>query len=181
MSISVSRITILGSFLLAAAIYLTMVLFTLPQIAQFANGAMAFDMRPSGYSVQEAKHFLISLGQEGRQFYLSQQLLLDVFYPALLGVFLFGSLNKLASLASGTWRMVLIGAAIISILAIGLDYAENISIAMMLLSADVQAGLVQTASFFTIAKSVITTAVFVVLLIGAINQVLAVRLREPRL
>jgi hypothetical protein len=67
-------------------VYLVIVLWSLPRIAAEAGGIVPFDMRPAGYSLDDAKGFLTALSDSGRAFYLGTQHLLDLAYPALLGV-----------------------------------------------------------------------------------------------
>ena len=75
------------SFIFATGVYLSMVFWSLPFIAGQAGGLAPFDMRPTGYSVTEARAFTQALTEEGRAFYLDVQHKLDFAYPALLGTF----------------------------------------------------------------------------------------------
>ncbi|PCI40143.1 MAG: hypothetical protein COB46_07345 [Rhodospirillaceae bacterium] len=66
--------------------YLTMVLWSLPLVSDMAGGGVPFDMRPSGYSFEEAQVFLMAMSNKGRDFYLNTQHLLDFFYPTLFAI-----------------------------------------------------------------------------------------------
>ena len=63
-----------------------MVLWSLPLISEMAGGGIPFDMRPGGYSFDDALVFLREITDAGRHFYLSTQHLLDMFYPTLLAI-----------------------------------------------------------------------------------------------
>ncbi len=75
-------------FAVMLGVYLVMVLWSLPLLMADAGGLPAFDLRPAGYSHDEAQAFLAALSPEGRAFYLDVQQWLDTAYPALLGVVL---------------------------------------------------------------------------------------------
>jgi hypothetical protein len=45
-----------------------------------------FDIRPLGYSYEEARSFLAATGEQGRAYYLSRQLILDTVYPPFYAV-----------------------------------------------------------------------------------------------
>jgi hypothetical protein len=47
---------------------------------------MVFDMMPDGYDVSSAAQLLEALGDEGRRFFLSQQILRDTAYPLFFAV-----------------------------------------------------------------------------------------------
>jgi len=51
-----------------------------------AEGAAPFDIRPLGYSYEEARSFLAATGEQGRAYYLSRQLILDTVYPPFYAV-----------------------------------------------------------------------------------------------
>ena len=99
----------LGFWLLFAvtlAVYATMLVWTLPAITAAAGGLAPFDMRPSGYSFDEAKAFLTALSPDGKALYLDAQHKLDAAYPALLAATLFFAIAALAPKSWGNWRWV---------------------------------------------------------------------------
>lgn len=115
----------------ATAVYLTMVFGTLPAL-QAQAGMMPFDLRPAGYSTDTALALLRALGAEGRFEYLTRQLPLDTFYPALMALTL-ASLFRLAGRQDAPSWPVSAG-IVVSWLAAGFDYAENAFVAAMLLA-----------------------------------------------
>ena len=72
-------------FTLTMAIYLLMLLYSIPMVERYAPNTALFDLSPSGYSYQHAVSLLEELGNEGRQVYLSRQLPVDFVYPGLFG------------------------------------------------------------------------------------------------
>lgn len=150
------------SFMAAAAIYLTMVLWAIPYIMGQANGQLPFDMRPFGYTLAEAKAFVGALSPEGRAFYLTTQQRLDVLYPTLLGLSLILGLQMTLRAPMST----IFG--VIALMATAADYFENYLVAGLLQTPPDQIDLatVNVASFLTMSKSLGHTACFLALLIG---------------
>ena len=68
------------------AIYAAMAVWTLPRDLRRAGGAPAFDMRPLGYSFDEAPRFLDGADAGRPSLYRGVQHRLDAFYPALLAI-----------------------------------------------------------------------------------------------
>lgn len=156
---------VLISLISSQAIYLVMVLITLPHIQQLAGGLKPFDLLPQGYDFAYAISFLESIKDEGRNFYLSRQIPLDLIYPGLFA-FAFATLwlwilDK-APACSKAWRW----GALLPILAGIADYIENALIVAMLYSyPDISKVLVSTANISTILKSMTTTIYFIALLL----------------
>ena len=151
-------------FVVTTLVYAVMVLWSLPKISEAASGLAPFDMRPIGYSLDEATAFLTALTEEGRSFYLSTQHRLDLVYPPLLAL----------TLALGLWIMAPVRAVIlllalvaVPLLAMIADLAENWFVSWMLktppqaLSED----LVAMASAATFVKSMLTTVAMSLLLL----------------
>ncbi len=144
---------------LATTNYLVMVLWSLPQVAEMAGGLIPFDMRPAGYSFSDAMAFLNAIGDPGREFYLNTQQRLDLFYPALLAMSVAVPLvHWLPAYLGWPMAVLAVGAAVF-------DYLENWAVAAMLVvnSDEVTESVVSTASFYTLAKSVLTTIVLLTL------------------
>ena len=157
------------SVVVALALYLVSVLWSIPQIATSAGGLPPFDMQPMGYGLEAAQSFLRALPETGRDFYLSTQHLLDTAFPAALGLmFVLG----FSLLFHGWFRWVLFA---VTIGAVGFDYLENAAVSSLLLAgADgVTAELVSTASRWTILKSVCTSLCYLALVGGGIRALLA--------
>jgi len=146
-------------------VYGAMVIWTLPAISDGAGGLMAFDLRPTGYSVSDARTFLASLSDEARAIYLGPQAWLDMAYPALLGLVLVGALRALVG--HPALRRVLMLMVFASVLA---DYYENFLVAQMLVENEAASdALISSASRATIAKSALAGVVMVALLIALVK------------
>jgi len=140
---------------IATAIYAVMITVTLPQI-EAASGQIPFDMRPLGYTLQDARDILNGLGAAGRDSYLYAQIPLDTLYPALLALTLISAMHWFGR-NERTNRLVRIG-TILAITAAVCDYSENIGIVAMILSwPNLSDPLVHASSVATIAKSIATT------------------------
>jgi hypothetical protein len=158
-------------FAAMAAVYATMLIWTLPTITAEAGGLAPFDMRPLGYSLDEAKAFLSALSADGRDLYLNVQLWLDLFYPALLAVSLIFATILLAPPGLLRWLLILP-----AVLGMVFDYLENFSIGRMLEAGPdaLTEALAAEASRWTILKSGFTTvsmmAVIVLLVIWFVTR-----------
>ncbi|WP_298429236.1 hypothetical protein [uncultured Jannaschia sp.] len=153
--------------ILAASVYLAMVSVTLAHL-EIVSELAPFDMRPLGYSPIEAASLIDGLGIAGRKYYLTRQIPLDMLYPALLALTLSSTIIWFGKHMPNR-RIIHFGVA----LSVGIalfDYIENFGIVAMILSwPDVSGPLVYATSTATIAKSTITTAaVILVLLTGLI-------------
>ncbi len=147
-------------FVIAMAIYVTMLVVTLPTLSNMANGLPAFDMRTFGYSVDQANEYLQALSEEGRRYYIDRQLVLDIFYPPLLSLTIFGAAMWGWSHTRLDSKLATPASAVISLAITLFDYAENISVYFMLTAADVPDGLIEAASLMTISKSSFTILAF---------------------
>ena len=140
-------------FACALGVYGTMLGWTLPAISAAAGGLVPFDMRPGGYTGDEARQFLAALSAEGRAIYLGPQHKLDLVYPALLAVVLIGAARALVPARGLT--QVLIAAALVGA---GADYLENARVAGLLTyDGEVTDSMVAAASQATLIKSGATT------------------------
>ncbi len=155
----------LGSGLIGASIYFLMINVTLAHI-EAVSGHIPFDMRPFGYGFTEASALLEALGAEGRAYYLSHQIALDLIYPAMLAMTLIASICWFGQRMANQ-KLVRVGIAV-SVGGALFDYAENLGIAAMLWSwPEMSVPLVYAASSATILKSAFTTlAVLITLLMG---------------
>lgn len=151
----------LGAATLALAtastiIYLLMIRVTLPTLLE-TSGQIAFDMRPFGYSPQDAAQLLQGLGENGRRFYLTWQIPLDILYPALLASTLICAALWLGKRQPHTHvTRIAIALALGTLIC---DYAENLGIVLMILNAaQLPDALVYASSSATILKSFLTLA-----------------------
>ena len=149
----VSALIVSGA--LTAAICLIMNLWLIPAIESAAGGLKAFDMRSFGYTTGEAREFLGALSEEGRQVYLTRQLPLDFFYPVCYTAFFMLAIVALTKKRS-PWLILP------ALLAVA-DYAENALILSFLKKNAVPDVLGAIAGYVTAAKSLLMTAVFVLL------------------
>lgn len=154
-----------GSGLIGASIYLLMINVTLAHI-EAVSGHVPFDMRPFGYGSTEAAAFLEALGVEGRAYYLSHQIVLDTFYPAVLTLTLVATICWFGQRMTNR-KLVRIGITL-SVGSALFDYVENLGIAAMIWNwPEVSVFLVYATSTATILKSAFTTvAVLLTLLVG---------------
>ncbi|MEY8120768.1 hypothetical protein AB9F26_21480 [Falsihalocynthiibacter sp. BN13B15] len=150
----------------ASGIYLLMIFITLAHI-ETLSGLRPFDMRPGGYSAEQANSLLSALGSSGRRYYLTRQIPLDLAYPALMALTLV-SLLKWLGLRGVDRKLVQIGIWFSIGAAIG-DYLENIGICLMILSwPEISANTVPVASVASIVKSGLTMAAFVSVLLAVV-------------
>lgn len=157
--------------------YLTMVLWSLPLVSKMAGGGIPFDMRPGGYSIDDAQVFLTVITDAGRDFYLNTQQLLDLFYPTLFAITV---AVPLAHLVPRYWGWALAALAI----AAGIfDHLENSAVAVMLRAEPdaLTEVMVSTASNWTFAKSISTTIAAVALLVVLCLKGIAwLKTRQPQ-
>ena len=171
---------VLFSFILTMAVYLLMLLYTIPKVESFAPGIALFDLSPAGYSYQHATSLLEALGETGRSVYLYQQLPADFIYPglfaisySLLLIWLFAKSFKPDS--------KIFYLAIVPALGGLFDYLENVCIVLMIKSfPDLSQELVTVASSFSVLKSIFTTGFFLLLLIGFVAYIVLLIKRNPK-
>jgi hypothetical protein len=149
---------------LTVAVYATMLVWTLPVISREAAGLAAFDMRPGGYTLDEAKAFLEALTPRGRVLYLGPQHWLDLAYPLLLAIFTGWSILRLLPtgwLRRGAWL------ALLPIPGMIFDYIENGAVTAILTGdpETLSPQLVAYASQMTMLKSVFTSLSLTILLV----------------
>lgn len=153
------------------ALFALMIFGTLAHLAEMAEGAEPFDLRPLGYGVGDARALLKLLGEEGRAYYATAQLALDSVFPATYALsrgLLLWWLTMPGRIAMPRgWRFAML---VLPAAAAGFDYFENARIAAMLVRGiEVDPALVDSASHATQAKSLLS------LLTEALVVVLAVR------
>ena len=155
-----------------AAIYAVMLLWTLPTITAEADGLTPFDLRPLGYSIDEARAFLAALSDEGRALYLDTQLRLDTVYPVLLMVTLVLATSLLTS--PGWLRWLLVAPAVLGMV---FDLLENHVTRQMLRAGagGLTEQLVEQGSRWSILKSGFTTISMTAVLVLLASHFLARR------
>ena len=160
------------------AIYLTMVLWSLPYISAEAGGLAPFDMRPTGYSFDEARAFLAALTEEGNAFYRDVQHTLDLFFPGLMAATLFFAIATLLPKRLGRWRHAIAAPVVLTAV---FDWSENLVVAGMLAAgaSGITEDMVRTANGWSIAKATASTVAYTALLVLLIWKGVAWRRRRP--
>jgi len=156
---------------------------TLAHLEFLAGGAAPFDIRPLGYTFEEARAFLAAIGSEGRAYYLNPELVLDTFYPpfyaisralALWWLTMPGRLRAGATPTGWRWALVAIPVVMAS-----LDGVENVCIARMVWTwPDLSPDLVHLSSLATRLK--LMAGALTEVLMAALFVVAALRWRKRR-
>ena len=162
---NISGKKVLGLFILTNVVYLFMLTITIPKTMEFSNGMKLLDMMPSGYDLNYVSELFSSLGENGRETYLTSQIPVDMIYPLLFGLsyclrwgYFLKKLNKLNS--PHLYLCLLPVIAGIS------DYLENIGIIIMLNNyPDLTENMVNAANTFTVLKSTSTSIFFIALIV----------------
>jgi hypothetical protein len=149
---------IIPLFLSAGVIYAIMMTITIPKVMSYSEGMKIFDMIPTGYSASYAVRLLNTLGDEGRDAYLYNQIPLDMIYPLLFGIscclILAYLLKKLGKSESPLFYI-----CYLPLIAALFDYLENSGIIAMLNTYPDNIELIAiTTNVFSIIKSFSTTA-----------------------
>ena len=162
---NISGKKVLGLFILTNVVYLFMLTVTIPKTMEFSNGKKLLDMMPTGYDLNYVIELFSSLGEKGRETYLTSQIPVDMIYPLLFGLsycLLLGYfLKKLNKLNSPYLYLCLL-----PIIAGISDYLENIGIIVMLSNyPDLTGTTVNATNTFTILKSTSTSIFFIALIV----------------
>ena len=159
-------------FILTMAVFSLMIMFTIPKVESFASGIPLFDMSPSGYSHQQAISLLESLGEDGRNVYLFQQLPVDFIYPGLFAISYALLLTWLFA-KSFAANLKIFFLVLVPVLGGLFDYLENIGIIIMINAfPNISQGLVGVVSTLTILKSAFTTGFYMLLMVGIISFII---------
>ena len=125
---------VLSLFILTNVVFLFMLMVTIPKTMEFSNGMKLLDMLPTGYNLDYVNKLFSTLGENGREIYLTNQIPVDMIYPLLFGLtytlLLAYFLKKLNKLKSPFTYLCLL-----PIIAGIADYFENIGIITMLNSS----------------------------------------------
>lgn len=157
--------TVLILFIITNIFYLLMLTVTIPKTMSFSNEMKLLDMMPMGYNFEYVTALLTTLGEEGRNVYLLNQIPLDMIYPGLFGIsyclILAYFIKRLDRLNSTLFYLCI--APLVAGIA---DYFENLGIIIMLRNfPDISPDIVTTTCFFSIVKSVSTTVSFLALIV----------------
>ena len=156
---------VLSLFILTNVVFLFMLMVTIPKTMEFSNGMKLLDMLPTGYNLDYVNKLFSTLGENGREIYLTNQIPVDMIYPLLFGLtytlLLAYFLKKLNKLKSPFTYLCLL-----PIIAGIADYFENIGIITMLNSSpNLTEITVNTTSTFSVIKSTSTTLFFIALIV----------------
>ena len=162
---NISGKKVLGLFILTNIVYGFMLMVTIPKTMVFSGGMNLLDMLPMGYDYTYVKELFESLGGNGRNVYLTNQIPVDMIYPFLFGLtyclvlaFFLKKINKLKSPFSYLCLLPIIAAIA--------DYLENIGIITMLLNyPNLTKTTVQFTNTFSVLKSTSTSIFFIALLV----------------
>jgi hypothetical protein len=162
----------------SGALWAVMFFGPLAHLELLAGGVRPFDIRPTGYSYEEARSFLAAIGDEGRAYYANPELVFDTFYPPLYAVSrgfalwwltMPGRLRERATPLGWRWALIAVPVVMAS-----LDCVENICIAAMLWTwPDLSPGLVHVSSLASQVK--IMAGVLTEILMGALAAAAALR------
>ncbi|WP_431106668.1 hypothetical protein [Winogradskyella poriferorum] len=170
---------VLGLFILTNLVYTFMLTVTIPKTMEFSNGMKLLDMMPLGYDLVYINTLFETLGENGRQVYLTNQLPVDMIYPFLFGIsyclligFFLKKLNKLDSFFFYLCFLPLIeGIA---------DYLENFGIFTMLYNfPEFSQFTAKVTNVFSVVKSIATTVFFIALIITLLMLVIS-KIKERR-
>jgi len=152
-------------FVLTNLIYAIMLIVTIPKTMMFSNGMKLLDMMPTGYDSEYVNSLFETLGVNGREVYLYNQIPVDMIYPFLFGIsyclliaYLLKKLNKLNS--------IFFYLCFLPIIAGIADYLENFGIINMLNNyPNLSQTSMDVTNVFSIVKSMSTAIYFIALII----------------
>lgn len=172
---------ILSLFILAFGVLGLMFVFSIGPLNE-KIGSPIFDLRPMGYSYEEALYILSQLDDEWRSLYLFPQLFLfDILYPFLLAIAMYYFGKRLLILNNLKFRGPYLFLISIPFWSMIFDYAENTGISLMLQnSGNPSSFLVKISSSFSFLKSSTSTATWIILL-GLSIRYMIVTLRKAKL
>ena len=155
-------------FIATMLVYLTILFYTIPSVTDQAPNMKVFDMSPGGYSQTYAEELLGAIGPTGREAYLKRQVPIDFIYPGLFALtytlMLVWIFKKSFNAKSKVFSLALIPA-----IAGLFDYFENICIILMIKSfPTLDSNLVNVSSMFSITKSALTIAFYILFLYGLV-------------
>jgi len=152
-------------FILTNILYAIMLTVTIPKTMTFSDGMKLLDMMPTGYDSEYVNSLFETLGVNGREFYLYNQIPVDMVYPFLFGIsyclLIAYFLKKLNKLNSPFFYL-----CFLPIVAGMADYLENFGIINMLNNyPNLSQISIDATNIFSIVKSMTTTVYFIALII----------------
>lgn len=162
---------ILWLFSVTTAVYLLMILITIPKVAAFADGMKLLDLLPLGYQSEYVYRLMTSLGEDGRNAYLFNQIPLDMVYPGLFAItyaLIFAYFLKMIGKLHSSYFYL----CYLPVIAGLFDYFENFGIISIILTYPGNSEKLNgVTSVFSVIKSLSTTIyyfslIFLLLFIG---------------
>ncbi|BDA65439.1 hypothetical protein MANAM107_22730 [Actinomyces capricornis] len=153
-----------------------MLTVTIPHLHGLAGGRHIPDLMPAGLGHAQAVDLLSALGEEGRRFYLTVQLPLDMVYPLASALAISLSLRALAGHLPGAAGRPALRRTVTWIPLIGAlcDWGENTCTALMIRSfPQVPTALPQIGGMFSLGKSVFVSLGVLLLLLACVLALLA--------
>ena len=152
-------------FVLTNLVYAIRLIVTIPKTMTFSNGMKLLDMMPTGYDSEYVNSLFETLGANGREVYLYNQIPIDMIYPCLFGIsyclLIAYFLKKLNQLNSAFFYI-----CFLPIIAGIADYLENFGIINMLNSyPNLSQISIDATNAFSIVKIMATTIYFIALII----------------
>ena len=146
------------ALIVSFALWGVMMFWTLAYLRRTAGGLEPFDLRPFGYTPEEARALLYALSGVGRTYYADVQLQLDTAFPALYalsrGLLLLWVTAPGRTAARPLPLLARLALLILPLVTAWFDYFENEGIAAMLAVGPQAADeLIERTSFWTRAKS----------------------------
>ena len=139
--------------LCTTGIYFIMLLITLPHLRDAAGGMYPLDMRPLGYDSTYISSLFDALGDDGRRYYLTKQLPLDMLYPGLFALTYTLSIATLQTALrwdSRPNRILRLAPVLTGVF----DYLENFTALLLLaLYPRIPGFIAQAGNAFTLLKS----------------------------
>jgi hypothetical protein len=141
----------------STALLAFMMFWTLAYLRRVSGGLTPFDLRPFGYSFDEARAFLFAISDIGRNYYLDVQLQVDTVAPAVYALSRCLLLLWVTQAGRTSQRPLPFAARVallaLPIITVAFDYAENRGIEAMLTAGPrLTPEMVASASFWTQAK-----------------------------
>lgn len=168
---NISGMKVFWLFILTNLVYAFMLMVTIPKTVAFSNGMKLLDMMPTGYDIEYVNKLFSSLGDNGREIYLTHQIPVDMIYPGLFAVS-YGVLMAYFLKKINKFYAPYIYLCLLPIIAGISDYLENIGIISMLYSyPNFTETTVNTTSIFSVVKSISTTIFFISFLVILISFV----------
>jgi hypothetical protein len=159
---------LVAALLVASGLLWAVMFFgSLAHLTHLAGGLTPFDIRPRGYNYAEARAFLEAIGEQGRKYYVSPELVIDTLYPPLYAVsrgLALWWLTMPGRVREGPLPLKVRYALVaVPILMASLDLFENGCIALMLWTwPELSHGLVEVSSLATRVK----------IMVGVLTEVL---------